>query len=319
MSNVTIFEHPSSLPTVRRQSRIADKITVGGGVRRITINTNGTFKRIVGGEQIGRAVPNEINVIVVDMLRDISREYYAAAYDPDGTPTLPDCWSNDGRVPEAKVANRQSETCAECPQNIGGSGAGSRKACRFKRRLAVLAEGDDSGDVYQLSVPAASLFDKGTGSAQGFEHYCKHLKANGEAPDTVVTKVAYDAEAETMRLKFQAERHLTQEESDFVDAAFANPDTQRYIQLTVAEASGVTMQPAIAAKAPEVNPVVAEVVEKVTAAPAKPKSAFDEPEEVEEVAKPVKRATTKKPPQPVVGDNEDALSSLLEEWAEEED
>ena len=93
MSNITIFEEGSSLPTVKRASRLADKISSGGGLRRIQTNTNGTFKRIVGGEQIGKAVPHEINVIIVDMLKDVSREYYASEYDPEGKATLPDCWS----------------------------------------------------------------------------------------------------------------------------------------------------------------------------------------------------------------------------------
>lgn len=53
MSNITIFEESSSLPTVRRESRLADKISSGTSLRRIQTNTNGTFKRIVGGEQIG--------------------------------------------------------------------------------------------------------------------------------------------------------------------------------------------------------------------------------------------------------------------------
>ena len=106
MSNITIFEEGSSLPTVKRASRLADKISSGGGLRRIQTNTNGTFKRIVGGEQIGKAVPHEINVIIVDMLKDVSREYYASEYDPEGKATLPDCWSADGRTPDPKEIGR---------------------------------------------------------------------------------------------------------------------------------------------------------------------------------------------------------------------
>lgn len=316
MSNITIFEEPSNLPTVRRQSRLADKISVGGSLRRIATNTNGTFKRIVGGEQIGRAVPHEINVIIVDMLKDVSRTFYAKAYDPQGTPTLPDCWSNDGREPDASAPNRQSTACATCDMNVDGSGSEGRgRACRFQRRIAVLAEGDDSGDVYQLNIAAKSLFGKGVGNEHPFEAYCKYLKANGEAPDTVVTKVMYDTEAETMTLKFKAVRHLTQEEADLVDAAYADPDTQRYIKLTVAEASGVSAKPAIMQKVPE-------AAEKIIDAPVRTKSVFDEPEETEEaaeVAKPVKRTTTKKPVQPMVDKTDDPLSALLDEWAEEGD
>lgn len=297
MSNVTIFEEGTSLSTVKRTSRIADKISSGSGLRRIATNTNGTFKRIVGGEQIGRAVPHEINVIVVDMLRDVSREYYSSEYDPEGKASLPNCWSADGRTPDPKASDQQAPSCATCPMNVDGSGAKGRgKACRFKRRIAVLAEGDPSGEVYQMSLAAKSLFGKGVGNTHPFESYCNYLKANGEAPDTVVTKVMYDTEADTLTLKFKAVRHLTQEEADLVDNAFADPDTQRYIKLTAAEMDGVTAAPAKAIEAPK-------------------KSVFDEPEEAEEeeVAAPVKRTSKKSAPEEAPAEDKD-LASLIEEW-----
>ena len=301
MSNITIFEQPNSLPTVKRESRLADKISSGTSLRRIQTNTNGTFKRIVGGEQIGRAVPHEINVIVVDMLKDVSREYYAADYDPDGKATLPDCWSADGRTPDPKASNKQAPSCATCPMNIDGSGAKGRgKACRFKRRIAVLAEGDPTGDIYQMSLAAKSLFGKGVGNTHPFESYCNYLKANGEAPDTVVTKVMYDTEADTLTLKFKAVRHLTQEEADLVDAAYASGEAARYIQLTTAEVDGVTAKPVKAIEAPKA-------------------SVFDEPEDavVEEVpAEPVKRAAKKAPVEAPAEDKD--LSSLLEDWEDED-
>jgi hypothetical protein len=297
MSNITIFEESSSLPTVKRESRLADKISSGGGLRRIATNTNGTFKRIVGGEQIGRAVPHEINVIVVDMLKDVSREYYASEYDPEGKATLPDCWSADGRTPDPKASNRQAASCASCPMNVDGSGnKGRGKACRFKRRIAALAEGDPTGDVYQMSLAAKSLFGKGVGNTHPFESYCNYLKANGEAPDTVVTKVMYDTEADTLTLKFKAVRHLTQEEADLVDNAFADPDTQRYIKLTAAEVDGVTAKPAKAIEAPK-------------------QSVFDAPEEEEaeeEVTAPVKRVKKSAPVEVPAEDTD--LATLLDEW-----
>lgn len=303
MSNITIFDEGSSLPTVKRESRLADKISSGGGLRRIATNTNGTFKRIVGGEQIGKAVPHEINVIIVDMLREVSREYYASEYDPEGKATLPDCWSADGRTPDPKASNKQAWSCAACPMNVDGSGTKGRgKACRFKRRIAVLAEGDPSGDVYQMNLAAKSLFGKGTGNVHPFESYCNYLKANGEAPDTVVTKVMYDTEADTLTLKFKAVRHLTQEECDLVDAAFADPETQRYIKLTAAETDGVTAKP---------------VAPKVIEAPKQ--SVFDEPEEEAEIAEPVKRAPKKAAVEApaLIEDDEKNLTDLLEDWGDD--
>jgi hypothetical protein len=299
MSNITIFEEQSGLITVKRESRLADKISSGTSLRRIQTNTNGTFKRIVGGEQIGKAHPHEINIIVVDMLKEVSREYYASDYDPDGKASLPDCWSPDGRTPDAKAPNRQGSGCASCGMNIDGSGSKGRgKACRFKRRIAVLVEGDPTGDIYQMSFAAKSLFGKGVGNEHPFESYCNYLKANGEAPDTVVTKVMYDLDADTLTLKFKAVRHLTQDESDLIDAAFTSGEAQRYIQLTTSEVDGAKAQPVKAIAAPKAT-------------------MFDAPEEEEEeAAEPVKRAAKK----PVVVDapvEDKDLSDLLGEWAED--
>lgn len=296
MSNITIFEEQSGLITVKRESRLADKISSGTSLRRIQTNTNGTFKRIVGGEQIGKAVPHEINIIVVDMLKEVSREYYASDYDPDGKASLPDCWSPDGRTPDAKAPNRQGSGCASCGMNIDGSGSKGRgKACRFKRRIAVLVEGDPTGDIYQMSFAAKSLFGKGVGNEHPFESYCNYLKANGEAPDTVVTKVMYDLDADTLTLKFKAVRHLTQDESDLIDTAFASGEAQRYIQLTTSEVDGAKAQPVKAIAAPKAT-------------------MFDEPEK-EEVAEPVKRAAKKPVVEAPVEDKD--LSDLLGEWAED--
>lgn len=301
MSNITIFEEHSSVPTVKRESRLADKISSGTSLRRIATNTNGTFKRVVNGEQIGKAVPHELNIIVVDMLKDVSREYYASEYDPEGQATLPDCWSADGRTPDPKASNRQGSGCANCSMNIEGSGRNGRgKACRFKRRIAVLVEGDPTGDIYQMSLAAKSLFGKGTGNVHPFESYCNFLKANGEAPDTVVTKVMYDLDADTLTLKFKAVRHLTQEEADLVDAAFASGEAQRYIQLTTAEADGVTAKPVKAIEAPK-------------------QSVFDEPEEAAPAAEePVKRPAKKAAVVEAPAEDKD-LSALLDDWADDED
>ena len=180
--------------------------------------------------------------------------------------------------------------------NIDGSGSKGRgKACRFKRRIAVLVEGDPTGDIYQMSFAAKSLFGKGVGNEHPFESYCNYLKANGEAPDTVVTKVMYDLDADTLTLKFKAVRHLTQDESDLIDTAFASGEAQRYIQLTTSEVDGAKAQPVKAIAAPKAT-------------------MFDAPEEEE--AEPVKRAAKK----PVVADapvEDKDLSDLLGEWAED--
>jgi hypothetical protein len=289
MSNLTIFQDPSNLPTVRRQSKLLDKMgSNGGSLRRIALNTNGTFKRIVGGEQIGKAVPHQLDVIVVDLLAEPSRQFYATEYDPNAQATLPDCWSNDGKTPDAKAAGKPASSCAACPKNVEGSGnKGKGRACRFLRRIAVLVVGDPSGEVYQMQIPAASLFGKGTDNVHPFESYKKFLMANGEAVDTVVTRVMYDLDADTMKLKFTPVRLLTEVEAGFVDAAQEDPETKRYVGLSVVEAGGATK--AIAAPA---EPKVIEA-KAVPAAPAGNPFGDDEDEE-ETPAAPVKRPAPKR-------------------------
>jgi hypothetical protein len=289
MSNLTIFQDPSNLPTVRRQSKLLDKMgSNGGSLRRIALNTNGTFKRIVGGEQIGKAVPHQLDVIVVDLLAEPSRQFYASKYDPSAQATLPDCWSNDGKTPDAKAAGKPASSCAACPKNVEGSGEnGKGRACRFLRRIAVLVVGDPSGEVYQMQIPAASLFGKGTDNVHPFESYKKFLMANGEAVDTVVTRVMYDLDADTMKLKFTPVRLLTEVEAGFVDAAQEDPETKRYVGLSVVEAGGATK--AIAAPA---EPKVIEA-KAVPAAPAGNPFGDDEDEE-ETPAAPVKRPAPKR-------------------------
>jgi len=305
MSNITIFEEGSSLPTVKRESRRMDRMSSGGGstMRRIQLSNGRTFKRIVSGEQIGKAVPNQLDVIVVDWLAEPSRKFYASAYDKDAKATLPACWSNDGVTPEAGAKNKQGSSCAACPKNVKGSGQnGKGKACRYERRIAVLVAGDPSGDVYQIAIPGASLFSDNDGSIYGFEGYKKFLFANDEALDTVVTRIIYDAEADTAKVGFKAIRHLTEVEAGFVDAAQDNPETERYTKLTVGAVDG--------AKAAAPKPLAIEAAPK--AAPVDP-FGDDDDEEVE--AAPAKRAAKKEAaPKPKA-----ELTEVLGAWLDEEE
>jgi hypothetical protein len=300
MSNLTIFKQEGAVSTVakRELSDLAKSLATPRNTRRIATNTNGTFKRVVNGEQIGKAIRGEFNAIIVDALPKVSRTFYAGKYDPDAKPTLPDCWSNLGDKPEAAAGSPQASNCASCPKNVMGSGEnGKGRACRFQRRIALLIAGDDSGDVYQFNVPAKSLFGKGSGNVHPFESYVKFLIANGEGPDTVVTNIAYNLDAETMELQFTPMRGVNDEEYALVQAARSDPATREMIVLTVAA------QEAAPAKAQE-------------AAAPKPKVVYsDEPDDEEEevIAEPKKRAA-KKGADVVVPQGD--LASVLNAWGD---
>ena len=216
MGNVAIFKDKTAVANTskRELSELSKSLMKKSSVtnRRLQVQPNGTFKRVINGEQIGNAVRGEVNVIIVHMLENVSRIYYKEKFDPKKEATLPNCWSNIGDKPEAAASDKQSATCLTCPQNVKGSGDGGGRACRFQRRVSVILEGDETGAVYQLNIPAKSLFGKGVGNVHPFESYVKYLLANNESIDNVITNVAFDPNADTMELVFTPMRHATDDE-----------------------------------------------------------------------------------------------------------
>lgn len=314
MGNVTIFKQAGAVSTASRRAPTAlgQSLAQQNTMRRIATNTNGTFKRIVNGEQIGNAIRGEFNGIIVAALPKVSREFYASKYDPNAKPTLPDCWSNLGDKPEPGAPNPQSSSCVTCPQNIKGSGELGGRACRFQRRIALLLEGDPSGDPYQFKIPGKSLFGKGTGNVHPFESYVKYLLANGENPDTVVTNISYDLNADSMELLFTPLRGISDEEFDLVTATQADPDLQKYVQLTVAQTDGVTAKPTVkAAPQPVAQP------EEVEEAPAPQVVRSAEPDEEEAAEAPVVRSN-KSNSEPAIEPKKD-LASILDAWGDDDE
>ena len=299
MSNdVSIFTNQTGVSTERRQSALAQKIATSSSssTRRIQANINGTFKKMVNGEQVGNAIRGEFNAIVVGMLTNVSRIFYKEKFDPNKEATLPNCWSNNGDKPEAGASDPQHSNCADCPKNIKGSGETGGKACRYQRRVSLLLEGDESGTVYQFNIPAKSLFGKGTGNIHPFESYVKFLVNNNMSPDLVVTNISFDSNAETMELVFSPVREVSDAEYELILAAQERPETEMYTKLTAAQADGVSKAPKLDKPAPVVT-------------------RSEEPEE-EEVTEPVKR--TKKKEEAPVADTEDPLASIIDEWGGED-
>jgi len=298
-NNVSIFTGQTGVSTERRQSALAQKLATTSTVsnRRIQANINGTFKKIINGEQVGNAIRGEFNAIVVGMLTNVSRIYYKEKFDPNKEATLPNCWSNNGDKPEAGASDPQHGNCADCPRNIKGSGENGGKACRYQRRVSLMLEGDESGTVYQFNIPAKSLFGKGTGNIHPFESYVKFLVNNGMSPDLVVTNISFDSNAETMELVFSPVREVSDAEYALVLAAQERPETEMYTKLTAAQTDGVSKTPKLDKPAPVVT-------------------RSEEPEE-EEVAEPVKR-TKKKEEETPAAESEDPLASIIDEWGSED-
>ena len=179
--------------------------------KRISIR-GGIFRMIVGGQEVAKNEDRAMDIVIIRAAEHTSRSYYAGTY-VEGANALPDCWSTDGTKPDAQVKAPQCSNCAQCPMNAAGSGQGTSKACRYARRLAVVLGNDiENSDVYQLVLPAQSIFGKGESGKMPLGQYAKFIGGHGLSVSSVVTEARFDTNSATPKLTFRAVRPLTVDE-----------------------------------------------------------------------------------------------------------
>lgn len=151
-----------------------------------------------------------------DMVKDFSGvilfhhpmfTYYRERF--SGGNNAPDCGSYDGIT---GVGN-PGGVCANCPLNQFGSGENGGKACKNKRRIYVLREGE--------LIPILLVLP--TGSMKEFSVYIKRLLAKGKKSNSVVTKFSLKKVINASGIvysqaQFAVDRVLTAEEMPFVQA-----------------------------------------------------------------------------------------------------
>lgn len=204
----------------------------GGTSRRISIK-GGRFREMVNGEQIRVNSSGSMNVVLLATSK-IGRTYFEGAYDPEN-PSAPTCWSTDSEKPDAAVPaeQRKANACRDCPMNIKGSARqGDGRACRFSARLAVAIEGSYD-KVYQIQLPATSMFGDANGNKMGMQAYAKYMTANETPLIAVVTQMYFDENSETPKLYFRPLRPLENEELQDVLQLAEHEDVQKAITLTV--------------------------------------------------------------------------------------
>lgn len=132
--------------------------------------------------------------------------YYKEEYKGGNNP--PDCGSFDGIIGTGVPGGR----CDKCPYNEFGSGKeGSGKACKNRRRMFLLREGELFPVI--LSLP--------TGSLKDYTKYVTRLMAKGLKPSSVVTRFSLKRANSSTNIVFsQAQfalaRKLTPEEAKLV-------------------------------------------------------------------------------------------------------
>ena len=194
--------------------------------KRISI-MGGVWRMIVGGEEIAKVEDRNLDVVIVNAAAKTSRTYYKGAYSEETKGQMPTCWSNDGVKPDAKSEAPQSSACATCPMNVAGSGQGTSRACRFSRRIAVVLANNIEGEVFQLVLPAQSIFGKVEAGKMPLEAYAKFIGGHGLSISSVVTELKFDTASATPKIIFRAVRPLTEDE---MEAAIEKGQSQDAVQ-----------------------------------------------------------------------------------------
>lgn len=309
MSNIALF-NSSNVPAFAR-AELSDtaKALLGGAggvsTKRISIK-GGVFRLLAGGKEIASIEERHLDVIIVKAAPKVARVFYAAKYDNTAAAAAPDCWSNDGEKPDATIKEPQAKSCAQCAQNIAGSGNGQSRACRYQQRLAVVLANNPEGDVLQLTLPATSIFGKEEGDKRPLQAYARYLAAQTPpiSPDMLVTRMKFDMKSESPKLVFApvewvSDYEVVKQQAESKEAAMA-------INMTVAQADGVAKvaplalegkRPTVAAlpeqdETEEEAPAPAPKAKKAKAAPVV--EADEEPEvrkpEAKETAVPAKKS-----------------------------
>lgn len=245
MSNVTVF-NPGQVPAFARTGGLSPiaKALAGGGAqtgKRVSIKA-GVFRLISDGKEVASIEERFLDVVIVNAAPKVNRTFYAGMYD-ENNPAPPVCWSADGDKPDATVKTPQSPNCANCAQNVKGSGQGDSRACRFSQRLAVVLANDIQGDVLQLSLPATSIFGKAEGENTPLQEFARRLAAQGVDPTMVITRMKFDTKATMPKLFFKPMRWLSEEEYAVTSKQGASDEAVKAVTFTVAQTDGIQVAP----------------------------------------------------------------------------
>lgn len=278
MSNIALLNQ--DLPDFLQTAGVSDltkQLAGKTGAKRI-VPKNGIFRKMVGGEEMGK-VKGNLDVVIVNASPKVGRIFYAKAWTPDADPTAPDCFSNDGIAPDAGATAPQASRCDTCAQNIKGSGQGTSKACRYSRRIAVNLVEDFGtsleGEVYQLNLASKSLFGEGDGdNTHTFENYTKYLANNGKSLDYVVTQLSFNENNDNQSILFTPVRFINKQEYAVTSEAAKKPETQKLVTMTPYQADMAGKQalaaPAPAPAATKAEDAVAEPTKRESAKAEKP-------------------------------------------------
>jgi len=174
------------------------------GFERIKIPSAGSTMFEVPGEDDEAEAVKEFSGVILHHHPLFA--FYKSKYTGGNQP--PDCASFDGVTGEGDPGG----PCRKCPLNQFGSGENGAKACKNRRRIYVLRE----GEIFPL------LLSLPTGSLQEFTRYIKRLLSKGRKSNAVVTRFTLRKATNAggvvySQAQFAIDRPLTPEEHVLIE------------------------------------------------------------------------------------------------------
>jgi len=259
-NNIVPFDTPLPAHLSSRTSVLSDHIAggLGGGPSFPRISIKGSRFRIVDGGAETVLPDVQLAVSIVWSNSNLSKSFYAEAWNPDAEASAPDCASLGGVRPDADSKQPQNDLCSSCPQNAWGSKKTPQgvdiKACADKKRLAIVAVDDPEGPMYLLEVTAGAL--------KGLNAYHRKLRMHGIIPDIAKTIISFDTEASYPKLKFDYGGVLDDATQAIVDTLLGSPLAK---EITGEDAPSIaiatTPVPSVAAPVAVPTPVVEPVAQ----------------------------------------------------------
>ena len=162
----------------------------------------------------------------------IQRAYYSDSFDAD-KPQTPVCWSSNTQYPDTgvhEVGKMQATRCMDCRHNIRGGAVGGGRSCKFSQNVAIVFPADLE-KVYQLRVPANSIFGRPRGTLMPLQEYARFLNKHDTVCSEIYTKLYFDDDSIVPKLFFAPTKPLKATEIDIVSAMVSHPDTLKAIAL----------------------------------------------------------------------------------------
>ena len=283
-----------------------------------TVNLDGKKTKLMKTNSDGEEEPVSIFTGVVVGYNDRGREFYAKAYDPKN-PTVPDCWSEDGKAPHANVPTPCAKTCAACPNSKKGSSTnqagGASTACGQFQKLAVIpAAKIGQFPPLRLRLKITSIYDKdGADKHPGWyawSQYLDLLTSKGvRSTGLLPTKIKFDKDVAYPKLLFAPGKEWLDADSlEVVKEMMLSDQVKDLLAQTYDPTTSKTGNKALPEDDGDETEVAAAAVPaaaKPKAAKAAPASVADDDEDEVPVA-PVKPAkAAKAAPAQVADDDED--------------